>query len=206
MDFHSIGGTSGGSGGGGGGSAAVPASTPLCIGASGTGSNTNWANSTMWSGVYSASIIQPNATKFKVRLAAVGGTGISISSAYLVATARGSALVLASPAPVQITFNSGSASYAVPFSGASGTNPFYLDSDSLGGSIDNLHDWYIAIYLNADGTGYNAALSTYLSGGAVTGLLSTGLGGNHMTSALPGGDVPALSTAGNPLCVLLMAG
>ena len=189
------------SGGGGGGG--IPAGTPLTIGVRGTGSNPGWSNYTFWTGIFGEFVLQPSATKFKIRLSAIGGTGISIASAYLVATARGGSTVLASPAPLQITFNSGSAAYATPFSGASATNPFYLDSDAMTASIDCEHDWYIYIYLDADGTGYNGGIVLWGASGGPGAMAA----GHNSGSLIPiaGGTVGSLS-ASVPLVVLVMAG
>lgn len=181
----------------------VPAGSLLTTGIRGSSSNSGWSSYSMWCGIYGESILVP-ATKFKIRISAIGGTGISLNAAALVATDRGSTTVLASPAPVPITWNGGSASYATAFSGASATNPFYLDSDAITATIDTEHDWYVYIYLDDDGTGYNSGLNLWGTSPSFASMLFGHGSGN--TIPVAGGTVGTIGESAVPLVVAIMAG
>lgn len=190
----------------------IATGTPLIAGTLGSSTNAGWANYTIWARI-PGSQMSGLPSKFKVLVEAVGGTGISLNSAYIFATNHFSTTTLSSAgyAPVQITWNGGSASYAVAFSGASGTAPFQLESDSISGmTFDALHDYWVVIYLNTDGTGYNAGLTLW--GGIVTG--STALiwqghaSGNVMPSSAGGTSISTFTVGSGsvPLMVGLLAG
>jgi len=135
-----------------------------------------------------------------VKISAIGGTGISIKNAVALVTARGGKTVLSS---TNITFNGGSLPYAVAFSGISATNPFYLQSDTVSLAIGTSHDYYFSIYLDADGTGYNAALVLYGNSSTSPTLTFARAGGNLVPGV--GGSAPTVSSPGVPIIVSVLA-
>ena len=146
-------------------------------------------------------------TSFQIRLAAIGGTGISINNAVLVSCYPGTTTVLTS---TNITFNGGSLPYAVAFSGASDTNPFYLTSDVIAAAIDQEHDWYFYVYLDSDGTSYNTNLVLYgAPGPSGSSIFCTGLYVNHSagnTVPAVSGSVGAITNNGVPLIMSVLSG
>ena len=180
----------------------IVAGTMVTHGCCGTGTNTGWANFTLEAALYGELVINPCAS-WKIRIAAPGGTGIHIQSAALIKTARHSLVALAT---TPITFNGGSLPYGVAFSGSSTTNPFYLDSDTISAAIDQAHDWYFMIYLDTDGTGYNAAISLWNNPTNYPGL-AYNHGSTNLIPAVSGSVLSALTgfSGTEPLIVAIIA-
>ena len=184
--------------GGGGG---ITSGTPLAAGIVGTSSNSGWANYTFAMMIHGNQLTQL-ATAFKVRVQAIGGTGISINSAYVFATNHYGLTTLTSPAPVQITWNGGSASYAVAFSGASATAPFELVSDAVTFPVSSIYDIWVFLYLDSDGTGYNSAINLWGSGANCGGMNETHGSGNGIPSSSGGTSTGgAISGCSTPILI-----
>lgn len=187
-----------------------PQGTPMVPGLIGTGTNSNWANYTLWCQIKGSQILF-FPTSFQIRIMAIGGTGISISSSYLFATAQYSTSVLYSSgyAPVKITWNGGNLPYSVAFSGASATAPYTLVSDAVSGmTFDENHDYYVYIYLNSDSNSYNSNLVLWgspISGSPI--FLPNGhIAGNSVPSLSSGGTVGSVSYTGVPIVTDLQVG
>jgi hypothetical protein len=165
----------------------LPAGTQMISGVpGGTGLDSEWDNYTLWSLAPGGKIIFPS-TSWQIRLTCIGGTGVSLANAVMVACHPGQTTVLTS---TPITFGGGQMPYKTPFSGATINNPFYLTSDVIEARIDQFHDYYFYIYLDTDGTGYNSNLVLYDSVGPSNGYtICTGLYIGHTG----GNAVPAVS-------------
>lgn len=181
--------------GGGGGGGSLKPGTLVTPGTRGTGTNPNWANWTIEACIFAELVVNPT-DSWKIRISAIGGTGISLHQTALIKTARGS-LVAAEVIP--ITWNGGGASYAVAFSGVSASNPFYLDSDVMSQQLNDLFDWYFCIYLDTDGTGYNANLVLWNAANSSSGIAYERASNNNIPSV--GGSVAAVAF-GNPSLVV----
>ncbi len=165
--------------------ASVIPGTAVLPGVRGTGTDNNWAGYTMATALFSELIINP-VSKFTVTFSSIGGTGVSIANCVFLKTSRSNSTVLSS---TPITFNGGHLPYAVAYSGFSATNPYYLVSDVVNVAIDNQHDYYIYMYLDADATHYNQNL--ILWGNASSS--SSGLAFQRLfSSSIPsvGGSIP----------------
>ena len=90
------------------------------------------------------------------------------------------------------------------FSGESSTSPVDIVSDSMPGmTFDAAHDYYFMVYFDSDGTGYNAALTTW--GTEVT-LGSCVVGGYASGNVIPssGGTAPSPNGQGFAVFALLV--
>jgi hypothetical protein len=186
----------------------LPAGTQMTFGIpGGTAPDTAWGNYTLWSVMPGGNCIFPSSS-FQIRLTLCGGTGIHIENAVLVSTHPGQTTVLTS---TPITFGGGQMPYGVAFSGAGVTNPYFLTSDVITAPIDQFHDWYFYVYLDADANGYNDALSIYDEPGTpnqaiiATGLYSDYAQGSHVPGI--GGTVGGATATGHaPLITSILVG
>jgi len=183
---------------GGGG---LPAGTLITVGVRGTGSGgAGWNNYTLITAILGEQVINP-VSKVQARICVIGGAGMHLQG-FIISTNRGSTTVVSKTA---ITWAGGNSSYVATFSGASATNPFYLDSDAITVTIDKEHDWYVYIYLDTDGGGYNAGVVPW--GSSTTNLALCMLFTHGAGNTIPnvGGTVATGFSTTNPFVVALLS-
>jgi hypothetical protein len=146
------------SGGGGGGGGTYPvAGTPIIAGNRGTATVNGFNNYTIWAQLCGNKLRHLAAT-WKVVIAAVGGTGVSIAKAVVLKTLPLSLVPLSS---TPILFG-GAASTVVAFGTTpTVTAPAFITSDPIALQLDADHDYWIAFFFDNDGGGKNAALVSF---------------------------------------------
>jgi hypothetical protein len=147
------------SGGGGGGGTYPVVGTPIIKGNRGTGTNFGFNGYTNWAQLPGGSLRILAAT-WKIVYAACGGTGISIAGASVIRTLPGDLVPIDS---TPILFG-GSATHVAAFgSTPTVTAPAFVTSDAIAIQLDRDHDYWIGLFHDNDGAGYNAAIHLFFN-------------------------------------------
>ena len=140
-------------GGGGGGTYPV-VGTPIIPGNCTYSITGGFNNYTIWGQLCGNKLSILPAT-WKVVIAAMAGTGIHIAAAAVLKMAAGSLIPLSS---TTILYG-GSATLTQAFGTTPTTTaPAFITSDAIALQLDNSHDYWVGIYMDTDGSGYNAAI------------------------------------------------
>lgn len=171
---------------------AVPSNTPVTLGWIGSGTNTGWTGYVMGLRINGQSL-QALPSHWKIRAEAFGGTCMHLAATEVYPVNPYQNTVLATPAPVAITWGGGNASWQQNFSGGF---PYIFYSDAVTLQLDSHYDYWVIAFLDSDGGGCNSGLSL---AGTDVGAVSTiiGQGGSSGLPATTAGTVISLSGRSN---------